>query len=111
MTDPAAEETLMRRNFTLAQSALDGMSPPSEYIVFRRTPPRQFGDADWPNEDRWEGWWYRRVDVEGPAAPIPPGTAGVWEYATATASGRFERRDDGALAEVYEVRLKAGVTS
>jgi hypothetical protein len=45
-----------------------------------------------------EGRWYDLTTIR-PGEPIP------LDGAVAVPSGRFEVRDDGAVAEVYEVRL------
>ena len=66
------------------------------YIVIRSGP-------DLPNgflPEKWEGRWERVVDLD------PAGVNSVrFGEATARPTGRYETGDDGAVAEVWEVRL------
>lgn len=68
-----------------------------DYIVIRPA-------ADLPSgflPDRLDGMWFDRTCI--PKLPTPHTGWGRGE-GVAVASGRFEVRDDGAVAEVWEVR-------
>lgn len=68
--------------------------PAYRYVVIRAAAdlPRGFLPAD------QEGRWY---DLDAVPKLDGPWT---WHGAVAVATDRFERRDDGATARVYEVR-------
>jgi hypothetical protein len=68
------------------------MSNEPDYVVLRRSP-------DLPSTFRVprEGWWFDRARMIE-AHPEWVGSA------VAVPTGRFEFREDGAVAEVYEVR-------
>lgn len=80
------------------------MSDEPDYVVVRR-------GLDMPEE--WsmgdmDGKWLDRSTMP---PPLPPGAlnrfrekGGVVSSATAVPTGRFETRDDGAVAEVWELR-------
>ena len=66
------------------------------YIVIRRAP-------DLPDDfdiGSFDGRW---IDRPKPRAPLGAPSMTMFE-GVATATGRYERRADGELAEVYEVR-------
>lgn len=70
-----------------------------DYVVIR--PAADLPDGFLPDE--MNGKWLDRSQLptepgDGHAAPAGPGGA------TAVATGRFETREDGAVAEVFEVR-------
>jgi hypothetical protein len=68
----------------------------SDYVVLRHGP-------DVPDEYRaehLEGRWYDLAH-----APVGPAGFGPHALAVAEPAGRFEVRDDGAVAEVWEIRL------
>lgn len=74
-----------------------------DYVVLRHGP-------DVPDEyrsERREGQWLDRRDVPVRApGPRGPNATGITESrAVAEPTGRFETRDDGAVAEVFEIRL------
>lgn len=75
------------------------MSSAADYVVLRQSPDLPDG---WMPPDM-DGRWYDLAAVpigfRAPLAGYKPGTA----YGVPT--GRFEVRDDGAVAEVYEVRM------
>lgn len=48
---------------------------------------------------RLNGWWYDRSQIGYASRPVKL-TGGTW---TATPSGKFEVRDDGAVAEIWLV--------
>jgi hypothetical protein len=48
----------------------------------------------------WDGLWLDRSQIPSELL-VRPGASGV---ATAVATGRFEVREDGAVAEVFEVQ-------
>jgi len=67
----------------------------SDYIVLRHGP-------DIPDEyrvERYEGRWYDRAVISTSRISMGP------PQAIAEPAGRFEQRDDGAVAEVWEIRL------
>jgi len=80
------------------------MSEP-DYVVVRRGPDMP---DEWLMPDGLEGRWFDRAEMK---PPPPPGWAdefrrrgGVVSTAAAVPTGRFEVREDGAVAEVWEIR-------
>lgn len=71
-----------------------------DYVVIRRAPdlPREFqiGDLD--------GKWFDRSQMPASEPPLPPHLIPGPE-AIAVPTGRFEFREDGACAEVFEFRV------
>lgn len=65
----------------------DWFRPMTPFIVVRGTGGRH------------DGMWFARGPVIDNGLPPPDGPGVV----TARATGRYERRDDGMLAEIYEV--------
>jgi hypothetical protein len=75
------------------------MSQP-DYIVVRPAPDLPPGFLP----DRENGRWYDRADM--PQVDTESSLDAILRYGggVAVATGRFESRYDGAVAEVYEVR-------
>jgi hypothetical protein len=67
-----------------------------DYVVIRPAP----GLPDGFVPPHWDGRWIDRATL--PQIYAPPG--GQWSSATAVPTGHFEVREDGAVAEVFEVR-------
>lgn len=68
------------------------LSPP-DYVVLRPAPDLPAGFLP----EYWDGLW---IDY----SVLLPNLHVQIDGAVAVPSGRFEQRDDGAVAEVYEVR-------
>ena len=72
------------------------MSRRPDYIVVRVAPGARLMVP--PDLD---GTWFDRQDIPAVSPLAPPGPAGG---VVAVPTNRFEVRDDGAVAEVWEVR-------
>jgi hypothetical protein len=74
------------------------MSEP-DYIVIRPAP-----DLPVDLSPRLNGWWYDKAEFR--EALAGEGIDAVVRHGgfVAVATGRFEVRDDGAVAEVFEIR-------
>lgn len=78
----------------------------ARYVVIRPAPDLPPGFMP----DYYNGRWLDKWDIPGAyygeeSSPTPPGTG------VAVATGRFERRDDGELAEVYEMQAPSRLPS
>lgn len=74
-----------------------------DYLVIRPSPDLP---PDFYVPPHWDGRWLNRAEVpEGPppGTPMPDGVVGA--QAVVVPTGRFEVRDDGAVAEVWEIRV------
>lgn len=76
------------------------MSDEPDYVVIRPGPglPEGFVPA------RWDGRWLDRSQLQPLPGEHGDAAAAGFGEAVAVPTGRFEYRDDGAVAEVYEVR-------
>ncbi len=72
----------------------------TEYIVIRPSPGLPPGFLP----KRLDGWWITRASVMANTGPLPPHLEAAGPGGQAIATGRFEVRADGALAEIYEVQ-------
>jgi hypothetical protein len=72
-------------------------APAFRYAVLRPGPGLPAGFLP----PRLDGLWMDLDQVQDMAVPVP----GTTSLAVAVATGRFERRDDGATARVYEFRV------
>lgn len=68
----------------------------TRYIVVRVAPELQH---EWPGFD---GRWYERQMIDRSRVKNGP-----WAERTAVATGLFETREDGEVAEVFEIRSTA----
>lgn len=75
----------------------DGAMTEPDYVVIR--PAADLPEGFLPKE--WDGLWIDRSEVRTTIAAL---AVAVESTALAGATGRFEVRDDGAVAEVFEVR-------
>lgn len=75
--------------------------PQPEFIVFRVAPELLADDPSWR---KYHGRW----EVRALMPPMPPNRVAEHPTYTATATGRFEFRADGATAEVFEIRPPEG---
>ena len=90
--DEAAAEAALA---AMAASKPDPLRDPPDYVVLRHS-------HDMPLEywaDRYEGYWYNLDSMPRIIARLEPALA------VAEPTGRLEFRDDGAAAEVWEIRL------
>lgn len=74
-----------------------------DYVVIRRAPdlPADFNIGD------FDGKWLDRAQLNIEAAILRGSLDRLYDgepHAVAVPSGRFEVRDDGAVAEVWEIR-------
>lgn len=79
------------------------MSDEPDYVVVRRGPDMP---DEWLMPDGLEGKWFDRsaVPVAAPGAPRNAERHTTSSAMAAEPTGRFEVRDDGAVAEVWELR-------
>lgn len=77
------------------------MSDDPDYVVIRPAPDLPPGFLP----SRWDGLWLDRSTMES-VAGYRPGDAAAkgWGEGVAVPTGQFEYREDGAVAEVWEVR-------
>lgn len=79
---------------------MDANSEP-DYIVVRAHPDLPAGFLP----EKIEGLWLDMSGLPKDDEPIPVrGRYRIGSEAVAIPTGRFEQRDDGAVAEIYEVR-------
>lgn len=76
------------------------MMAPPDYIVIRRSPdlPDDFNTGD------FDGKWLDRGQLPVSEEPPEPPWGGTVGRGVAVPTGRFETREDGAVAEIWEIR-------